>query len=147
MNDCAPFVTKEIKKPFAPQMNDHIREAMNQRDDTHEKLKCDRHNITLLEQYKREKKRVSSPMQKAKLNITLMNFGKVKATCQRLERLLKKLFPTLRIILMIIVLTLTLTKLMNITSTLLILARIRMRELRRSSMVQTCPILGMQMQF
>ena len=67
LNDCAPFVTKEIKRPFAPWMNDPIREAMNQRDDTRKKLKCDRHNITLLEQYKREKKRVNSLIAEGKV--------------------------------------------------------------------------------
>ncbi len=66
LNDCAPFVTKEIKRPFAPWMNHHIQEAMNQRDDTRKKLKCDRFNITLLEQYKRKKKHVGPLSAEAK---------------------------------------------------------------------------------
>ncbi len=37
LHDCAPFVTKEIKRPFAPCLKHHIRDAMNQRDDTHKK--------------------------------------------------------------------------------------------------------------
>ncbi len=60
LNDCAPFVTKEIKRPIAPWMNDHMQEAMNQRDNTRKNLKYDRLNLTLLEQYKRVKTRVTS---------------------------------------------------------------------------------------
>ena len=37
-NDCAPFITKEIKRPFAPWMNDDMREAMNLRDNTRKNL-------------------------------------------------------------------------------------------------------------
>ncbi len=50
LNDCAPFVTKEIIRPFSPWMNDHIREAMIHRYDTRRQLKCDRLNTTLFEQ-------------------------------------------------------------------------------------------------
>ena len=60
LNECAPLVTKEIKRPFAPWMNDSIREAMNIRNTTRVKLKCDRHNTSLQEQYKQEKKHVKT---------------------------------------------------------------------------------------
>ena len=42
LDDCAPFITKEIKRPFAPWINDDIRKAMNLRDDTRKNLKSER---------------------------------------------------------------------------------------------------------
>ena len=60
MDDCGPFITKEVRRPFAPWMNDCIQEAMNIRNDTQKKLKADRHNIALQEQHKNEKKRVKT---------------------------------------------------------------------------------------
>ena len=66
LNKCAPLVTKEIKRPFAPWMNDSIREAMNIRNTTHVKLICDRHNTSLQEQYKPEKKHVKTLIDKCR---------------------------------------------------------------------------------
>ncbi len=42
-----PLVTKEMKRPSAPWMNNSIREAVNIRNSTRVKLKCDRHNTDL----------------------------------------------------------------------------------------------------
>ncbi len=52
---CAPVVTKEIKRPFAPWMNDDLRRAMKVRNNAQSNLKADRHNSRLQELYKREK--------------------------------------------------------------------------------------------
>ncbi len=48
----APYVTKQIKRPFSPWMSGCLREAMNLRDD--------RYNIALQKQYKHEKKSVKT---------------------------------------------------------------------------------------
>ncbi len=58
LDACAPYVTMQVKLPFAPWMSGCLREAMNLRDDTKKKLKSDRYNIALQKQYKHEKKRV-----------------------------------------------------------------------------------------
>ncbi len=55
LNECAPLVTKEIKRPSAPWMNNSIREAMNIRNTIRVKLKCDRRNADLQEQYKQKR--------------------------------------------------------------------------------------------
>ncbi len=47
LNECAPFVTKEVKRPFAPWMNDELWEAMRIRNDTRNQLKRDRNDIVL----------------------------------------------------------------------------------------------------
>ncbi len=67
LDACAPYVTKQIKRPFAPWMSGCLREAMNLRDDTKKKLKSDRYNIALQEQYKHEKKRVKTLIAECKV--------------------------------------------------------------------------------
>lgn len=60
LDACAPYVTKQIKRPFAPWMNNRLQEAMECREDTRKKLQSDRYNIVLQEQYKQRKKCVKS---------------------------------------------------------------------------------------
>ncbi len=60
LNECAPFVTKEVRRPFAPWMNDELRGAMRIRNDIGNQLKCDRNNIVLQDRYKHEKRNVKS---------------------------------------------------------------------------------------
>ncbi len=55
LDRCAPVVTKEIKRPFSPWFTDEIRDAINRRDDVRIKLKGERANSTLWEQYRYEK--------------------------------------------------------------------------------------------
>ncbi len=58
LNECAPFVTKEVRRPFAPWMNNNIQIAIDIRDNIKKKkLQSDRHNPTLQEKYKHEKKK------------------------------------------------------------------------------------------
>lgn len=60
LDQCAPLVTTVIKKPFAPWISDEIRSAMATRDTLQARLKLDRHNTVLQEQYKHERNRVKS---------------------------------------------------------------------------------------
>ncbi len=60
LNDCAPIVTKSITRPFAPWMNDDIREAQILRNNIRINLKSARHNVILQEQYKEARKRVKT---------------------------------------------------------------------------------------
>ncbi len=66
LDACAPIVTKEIKRPFAPWMNDDLRRAMKIRNNAQSNLKADRHNSRFQEAYKREKKRVRTIISKTK---------------------------------------------------------------------------------
>lgn len=93
LNDCAPFVTKEIRRPFAPWMNDHIREAMIHRDDTRRKLKCDRLNTTLFEQYKREKKHIRTLIAEGKARHYNNKFQESRGNTSKTWRTIKEIIP------------------------------------------------------
>ena len=47
LHKCAPFVTKEITKPFSPLFNEDLRQAIKKREDMRKKLKNDRSNLVL----------------------------------------------------------------------------------------------------
>ena len=66
LDACAPFVTKVIRRPPAPWMSDDIRHAILVRNNVHNKLKGDRHNTALQEEYKKEKKLVTALIKNAK---------------------------------------------------------------------------------
>ncbi len=93
MNDCASFVTKEIRRPFAPWMNDHIREAMIHRDDTRRKLKCDCLNTTLFEQYKREKKRTRTLIAEGKAKYYNNKFQESRGNLSETWTTIRKIIP------------------------------------------------------
>ena len=63
---CAPFVTKEIKRPPAPWVDAQIKDAMKIRDDLHEEFKFNRQDPTTENNYKTEKKRVKSMISRYK---------------------------------------------------------------------------------
>ncbi len=65
LDQCAPLVTQEIKRPPAPWINDEIRSAMVVRNTLQARLKLDRNNAALQEQYKHERNRVKSLLRNA----------------------------------------------------------------------------------
>ena len=72
-------------------MNDSILEAMNIRNTTRVKLKCDRHNTSLQEQYKQEKKHVKTLIDECRtrhyrneLNNNKGNFSKTWKTIKEI---------------------------------------------------------------
>ena len=93
LNDCAPFVTKEVKRPFAPWLTDHIREAMTQRDNLCNELKCDRLNNSLLEQYKREKKRVKALIAEGKANYYYNELRESRSNMSRTWKTIREIIP------------------------------------------------------
>lgn len=66
LDDCAPYVTKEIKRPFAPWMTDHLQEIIKLKNETRKKLRFDRQNAALQDQYKREKKQIKTLIDESK---------------------------------------------------------------------------------
>lgn len=60
LEQCAPFVTKEINEPFDSWINDEIRSAMSTRNTLQARLRQNRNNAELLEQYKHQRNRVKS---------------------------------------------------------------------------------------
>ncbi len=55
LDHCAPVVTSIVNKPWAPWLNDEIRSAMATRNALQTRLKRDRRNAALQEQYKYER--------------------------------------------------------------------------------------------
>ncbi len=87
LDACAPYVTKEIKRPFAPWMNGRLQEAMKVRDDIRKQLKFVRYNVALQEHYKHEKKQV-------KTFIRLHKKNRYQKTCRAIARVSAELFTT-----------------------------------------------------
>lgn len=93
LDDCAPFVTKSITRPFAPWMNDDIREAMSLRNNTRIYLKSDRHNVTLQEQYKQEKKHVKTLITSAKTEYHRQQLQDAKGNTCKTWKIIKDIVP------------------------------------------------------
>ncbi len=51
LDACVPVITKEIKRPFAPWMNNDLPRAIKIRNNAQSNLKADRHNSRLQELY------------------------------------------------------------------------------------------------
>lgn len=53
LDDCAPLTTKEVKRPFAPWIDENLRALMHERDTTQKHLKNDRFNVDLQLKFKK----------------------------------------------------------------------------------------------
>ena len=70
-----------------------LREAMNLRDDTKKKLKSDRYNIALQEQYKHEKKRVKTLIAESKVTYNRKKFLDNKGNISKTWATIKEIVP------------------------------------------------------
>ncbi len=66
LNDCAPLVTREVRRPFAAWINEHLRTQIQVRNATRRNLKNDRFNVNLQLKYKKLKTEVKKSICKAK---------------------------------------------------------------------------------
>ncbi len=94
LNECAPFVTKEVRRPFAPWMSDEVQNAINTRNNIHKKLKADRHNPILQEEYKQEKKKVKSLIENAKVNFYHEKFEENRGNISKIWKTIKEIVPS-----------------------------------------------------
>lgn len=93
LDDCAPFVTKSITRPSAPWMNNDIRAAMSLRNNTRKELKSDRHNVTLQEQYKQEKKRVKTLITEGRAEYHHKQLHDAKGNTSKTWKIIKDIVP------------------------------------------------------
>lgn len=63
INECAPVVTREIKRPFVKWISEELRKLMQERNSV---LKVDRNNTNLRDKYKSLKKKVRNLLHKTK---------------------------------------------------------------------------------
>lgn len=66
INECAPVVTREIKRPFVKWINEDLRKLMQERNSVLKCLKVDRSNTNLRNKYKNLKKKVKNLLHKTK---------------------------------------------------------------------------------
>ena len=66
LNECAPIETREVKRPYAPWINEDIRTKIKEREEVRKKLKKDRRNENLIREYKPKKNHASSLLKTAK---------------------------------------------------------------------------------
>ena len=90
---CAPFVTKEIKRPYAPWFTDELRDAIRKKNAIHNDLKRDRANIFLMEQYRNVKKQVKSLIQSTKKDYYLKELTNSKNNPTDKWNIIKEIIP------------------------------------------------------
>ena len=93
LNDSAPIVTREIKRPPSPWISNDIKEAINFRNRLQKELKGNRSNVPLQEQYRNEKKRVKSLIVKAKTNYYHGKFNSCRGDIKGTWKVIKDLIP------------------------------------------------------
>lgn len=93
LDTCAPFVTKDIKRPPAPWVDAQIKDAMRIRDSLHQEFKLNRHDPTTENNYKREKKRVKSMMSDNKKKYFREEFTKCKGNIKGTWDVIKRIIP------------------------------------------------------
>ncbi len=78
LDKCAPVVTKVVCRPYAPWMSDAICQAIEVRNRVRIKLKGDRYNLSLQDEYKRKKKLVTTLIRNAKSSYYNEEFSNCK---------------------------------------------------------------------
>ncbi len=93
LDQCAPIVTKEIKRPFSPWFNEDLKEVINKKNAIHNKLKRDRTNALLIEQYRHEKKQVKAFIQLSKKQYYLNKLTNNKNNSTAKWKVIKEIIP------------------------------------------------------
>ena len=78
INDCAPVVTREIVRPPAPWINEDIKKSMKERDSLQRNLKYAKYNEELRDEYKEQKRKVKSEINKGRKSYYREEFNRNK---------------------------------------------------------------------
>ena len=93
LDTCAPTVTKQIKRPAAPWIDNEIKDAIKLRDKLHKEFKLNRQDPTTENNYRREKKRVKSMICSKKTNYFREEFTKCKGNIKGTWEVIRKIIP------------------------------------------------------
>ena len=93
LDKCAPIVTREIKRPKAPWINDDLKLEMIERNEIQKRLKEDRFNEDLNSEYKQKKKQVSSRISTARASYFKDEIMKSNSRNDT-WKIMKKIVPT-----------------------------------------------------
>lgn len=94
LDHCAPIVTKEIKRPYAPWINDDIKAVMKVRDNLQKSLKINRCNVALQKQYKIKKKQVKMLIQTGKNDYFRDKFNSCKGDMNTTWNIVRSIVPS-----------------------------------------------------
>ncbi len=75
LNICAPLVTKKVKRPFAPWMDDDLRSLIHEKNKILLSVRHDRNNLERREEYKELKKLVRISLHKTMAEYYNKEFG------------------------------------------------------------------------
>ena len=93
LDNCAPFVTKEIARPFTPWFNEDLRQAIQNRNDMRKKLKSDRSNLDLQQQFSNETKLVKSRIAAAKKEYCMNRIKECRGDSSATWKIIKEIVP------------------------------------------------------
>lgn len=110
----ALFVTRKIKRPLAPWMNDSLRQAIVERKNVQDKLKLNRHNVLLQQEFKDKKKCVKSSITNAKSSYYNSSFKKRRVIHRVYEKSLEILFPIRNVLQILLTLMMFSKRLLNL---------------------------------
>lgn len=89
----APSVTRKIKRPLAPWMNDSLRQAIVERKNVQNKLKLNPHNVLLQQEFKDKKKCVKSSITNAKKNYYKHQLQENKCNTSGVWKVIRDIVP------------------------------------------------------
>lgn len=90
---CAPIVSKQVNKPFAPWINDEIRSQMKERHDLLNILKKDRSNVVLQMQYKAKNKQLKTSRYKTKTEYYRQQFNNNRGNISGTWKIINDIVP------------------------------------------------------
>ena len=93
LNSCAPFVTKEIKRPSAPWIDDQIKEAIKKRNNLHSVFKLNRQDPIAESNYRKQKKKVKNMISISKTKYFKEQFLKCRGNIRGTWDVIKKIIP------------------------------------------------------
>ena len=93
INASAPIKTKTVKRPPAPWIDDNIKRAINDRNNTQKALKINRSDTTLQAEYKHKKRNVKTLIHSAKTNYFKSKINECRNDSAETWKLVKKLVP------------------------------------------------------
>ena len=93
LDNVAPYITKEIRRPFAPWFNDHVHQTIINKNNVRTYLKKDRHNVQLQNEFKDQKKLVKSCITTAKKEYYLKQFNENRGNIKGTWNIIKEIIP------------------------------------------------------
>ena len=93
LNSCAPFVTREVKRPYAPWIDDEIKEAIKDRNKFHKIFKLNRKDPIAESNYRKRKKKVKNMISLSKTKYFKEQFLKCKGNIKGTWDVIKKIIP------------------------------------------------------